>query len=226
MPRPSNDLPGTPRKSRMRGSASVDQPVEEVLHPLAAEGDLGTRSACPSRSRNWAIERLALVTIGFWPVIMLRSPTAASSALAFVDRLAEADVDDDLRRRAAPPSGWRSSNSRAAPARPRRGSAGGASRSRAHLHAARPQCRQTRTRRPLSSGLWAVSRRLARCGVPIGMTLADRHRLRAGRGIAAAGSSSSVRSVSVRASARLRVALGDVAALLDDDRGRRQRRRS
>jgi hypothetical protein len=37
----------------------------------------------PVRTRNWAIERLALVTIGFWPVMMVRSPRAASSALAF-----------------------------------------------------------------------------------------------------------------------------------------------
>ena len=38
----------------------------------------------PVRSRNWAIERRARVTIGFWPVIAARSPTAASSALALV----------------------------------------------------------------------------------------------------------------------------------------------
>ena len=38
----------------------------------------------PVRSRNWAMERLARVTIGFWPVIVARSPTAASTALAFV----------------------------------------------------------------------------------------------------------------------------------------------
>ena len=36
----------------------------------------------PVRSRNWAMERLARVTIGFWPVIVARSPTAASSAFA------------------------------------------------------------------------------------------------------------------------------------------------
>jgi hypothetical protein len=38
----------------------------------------------PVRRRNWAIERLAFVTMGFWPVIVVRSPTAASSALALV----------------------------------------------------------------------------------------------------------------------------------------------
>ncbi len=37
----------------------------------------------PVRSRNWAMERVARVTIGFWPVMMTRSPTAASMALAF-----------------------------------------------------------------------------------------------------------------------------------------------
>ena len=38
----------------------------------------------PVRRRNWAIERLALVTIGFWPVMSARSPVAASIALALV----------------------------------------------------------------------------------------------------------------------------------------------
>jgi hypothetical protein len=38
----------------------------------------------PVRTRNWAIERLAFVTTGFWPVMVVRSPTAASIALAFV----------------------------------------------------------------------------------------------------------------------------------------------
>ena len=55
-----------------------------------------TPIALPVRSRNWAIERRARVTTGFWPVIGVRSPTAASIALALRQRLAEADVDDDL----------------------------------------------------------------------------------------------------------------------------------
>jgi len=38
----------------------------------------------PVRSRNWAIERLARVTIGRWPVIRIMSPSAASIALALV----------------------------------------------------------------------------------------------------------------------------------------------
>ena len=42
-----------------------------------------TPMALPVRTRNWAIERRARVTTGFWPVMMARSPTAASSALAF-----------------------------------------------------------------------------------------------------------------------------------------------
>ena len=38
----------------------------------------------PVRILNWAIERRAFITIGFWPVIIVRSPDAASIALAFV----------------------------------------------------------------------------------------------------------------------------------------------
>ena len=38
----------------------------------------------PVRTRNWAMERLALVTIGFWPVMICRSPLAASTAFALV----------------------------------------------------------------------------------------------------------------------------------------------
>ena len=37
----------------------------------------------PVRTRNCAIERLARVTIGFWPVMSWMSPTAASTAFAF-----------------------------------------------------------------------------------------------------------------------------------------------
>jgi hypothetical protein len=42
-----------------------------------------TPMGLPVRTRNWAIERLARVTIGFWPVMSCRSPTAASTAFAF-----------------------------------------------------------------------------------------------------------------------------------------------
>ena len=38
----------------------------------------------PVRILNWAIDRRAFITIGFWPVIIVRSPDAASIALAFV----------------------------------------------------------------------------------------------------------------------------------------------
>ena len=50
----------------------------------------------PSRSLKVAIDFLALVTTGFWPVIARSSSTAESMILGFVDRLAEAHVDDDL----------------------------------------------------------------------------------------------------------------------------------
>ena len=38
----------------------------------------------PVRILNWAIDRRAFITIGFWPVIIVRSPDAASIALALV----------------------------------------------------------------------------------------------------------------------------------------------
>ena len=50
----------------------------------------------PVRTRNWAIERLALVTIGFWPVMVVRSPSGGVERLGIGQRLAQADVDDDL----------------------------------------------------------------------------------------------------------------------------------
>jgi hypothetical protein len=65
----------------MRGSASdrvrsrksyIRWPRSVTLAPIGI----------PVRRRNWAMLRLARVTIGFWPVIVVRSPTAASSALA------------------------------------------------------------------------------------------------------------------------------------------------
>ena len=54
--------------------------------------------ALPVRSRNCAIERRARVTIGFWPVIVVRSPTAASSALAFCSASPRPMLSDDLRQ--------------------------------------------------------------------------------------------------------------------------------
>ena len=79
----------------MRGSASrvrrsrkshIRSPRRVTLTPIGL----------PVRTRNWAIDRLARVTIGFWPVMSWRSPTAASTAFAFCRASPEADVDDDL----------------------------------------------------------------------------------------------------------------------------------
>ena len=50
----------------------------------------------PSRSRNPATEVLALVTSGFWPLILARLSTAASSSGLVLGGPADAHVDDDL----------------------------------------------------------------------------------------------------------------------------------
>ena len=50
----------------------------------------------PVRSLKAAIDFLARVITGFWPTIAVTSLTASSSALAFCDRLAHADVEHDL----------------------------------------------------------------------------------------------------------------------------------
>jgi hypothetical protein len=52
--------------------------------------------ALPSRSLKPAIDFLALVTMGFWPVIRVRSRTAPSSRDGLLGGLADAHVDDDL----------------------------------------------------------------------------------------------------------------------------------
>ena len=51
----------------------------------------------PVRRRNWAIERLALVTIGFWPVMSAQVADGRVERLGIGQGLAQADVDDDLR---------------------------------------------------------------------------------------------------------------------------------
>ena len=51
----------------------------------------------PSRSLKIAIDFLALVTTGCWPVMARSSSTAVSMIFGFVDGLAEAHVDGDLR---------------------------------------------------------------------------------------------------------------------------------
>ena len=52
--------------------------------------------ALPSRSLKPAIDFLALVTIGFWPVIDREVATAPSSSDGCCDGRADAHVDDDL----------------------------------------------------------------------------------------------------------------------------------
>ena len=133
MPRPSKDLPGTPRKSRMRGRASVVRrsrkshirsPRRVTLAPIEL----------PVRTRNWAIERLALVTIGFWPVMSGEVAEGGVECLRVRQCLAEADVDHDLRRDAAPASDWRIRTASGARERPRSCSAPGVGWSCLPLH--------------------------------------------------------------------------------------------
>ena len=68
------------RKSHMRSPRSV------TLAPIGL----------PVRSRNWAIERRARVTIGFWPVIAGQVADRRVERLGVGQGLAQADVDDDL----------------------------------------------------------------------------------------------------------------------------------
>jgi hypothetical protein len=71
---------GRPRKSRMRGMASVDQAVEELPHAVAAKRHLAPMGL-PSRSLKPAIDFFALVTTGFWPaMILVRSATTTLSS--------------------------------------------------------------------------------------------------------------------------------------------------
>ena len=122
----------------------------------------------PVRTRNWAIERLALVTIGFWPVMSARSPRAASSAFALV--------------RASPrPMLTTIFESRGTCMRvgvlelllERRHDLGRVALLEPAGHAftssCSPQCRQTRTRRPV------VEHRRARSGSGLSQLRADDH---------------------------------------------------
>ena len=55
-----------------------------------------TPMVLPSRILNWAMERLARVTTGFWPVMRGQVADGRLDGLGVRERLAEADVDDDL----------------------------------------------------------------------------------------------------------------------------------
>ena len=71
-----------PRKSRTRGRATLNRrsrnshirsPRRVTLAPMGIS----------SRSLKLATDFLALVMMAFWPVILVRSPTTASSTLEF-----------------------------------------------------------------------------------------------------------------------------------------------
>ena len=200
-----------PRKSRMRGRASVVRrsrkshirsPRRVTLAPIEL----------PVRTRNWAIERLALVTIGFWPVMVVRSPSAASSALALV-RASPRPMLTTIFESRGTWFGLPYSNCFCE----RRHDLGLVALLEPAGHdftsSCSPQWRQTRTRRPLSSVAWAI-----RVGLPQLRAdehdLADRHRL----GDLEDAALLDLRHAVGRARrlARLGVALGDVEALDDD----------
>ena len=61
--------------------------------------------AIPARSEKLEIDFLARVTTGFCPVIAPSSATITSSAFGAFGRLAEADVQHDLRRPAGSGAG-------------------------------------------------------------------------------------------------------------------------
>ena len=166
------------------------------------------------------MERRARVTTGFWPVMRVMSPTAASIALAFVRASPRPMLTTILVRRgtciALPYS-----NSFGARARPRRGTAGAAA---AHLPSP-----------PLASRPRRSGRRRGRCGHrPPVMT--DARGARAARAdehdVADVDGQRDVQDAALLDArlavgatghgARLGVPLGDVEAL-DDDGGARQR---
>ena len=85
----------------MRGSAS-DSSRSRNSHIRSPRSVTLAPIGMPSRSLNCAIDLRALVTIGFWPVIAVRSVTAPSISLDVASGLADAHVDHDLRQAGAP----------------------------------------------------------------------------------------------------------------------------
>ena len=75
----------------------VDQAVEELAHAVAAQRD-HRADLLALAQLEVAIDFLALVTTGCWPVISASSSTALSRILGLDDRLAEAHVDGDPRQ--------------------------------------------------------------------------------------------------------------------------------
>ena len=166
----------------------------------------------PVRTRNWAIERLALVTIGFWPVMVVRSPSGGIERLGIGQGLAQADVDDDLAslRHLVGVAVFELLLERGH-------DLGRVALVEAAGHdftsSCSPQWRQTRTRRPLSSVAWAI-----RVGLP--QLVQTTMTLPIGIGWAISRMPPcwilGMRSVVLGRLARLGVALGDVQALDDD----------
>src|SRR5918994_2076027 len=106
LPRPSNEPGSSPRKSRMRGSAT-DTSLSRNSYMRAPRSVTFAPTAIPSRSLKLAIDLRALRTWARWPAIVVSSSIAASRAFAFADADADGlaldllDPDPDPRRQVA-----------------------------------------------------------------------------------------------------------------------------
>ena len=70
-----------PRKSRTRGSATLNRRSMNS-HIFSPRSVTLTPIGMPSRSLKFATDFLALQTMGFWPVIVARSPEMESMTFA------------------------------------------------------------------------------------------------------------------------------------------------
>ena len=84
------------RGSRACAAPRRDEPVEELVHPRAAQRHRAADRHAP-RSPKFAIDFLAWVTTGFWPVICRQLLDRRVELLRVLARVAHADVQHDLR---------------------------------------------------------------------------------------------------------------------------------
>ena len=82
MPRPSNERVGTPRKSRIRGIATLISRSRNS-YIRARRSVTFTPTGIPARSEKFEIDLRARVTTGRCPVISAISSTTESSSFGF-----------------------------------------------------------------------------------------------------------------------------------------------
>ena len=85
----------------MRGSAMLTQPIEHLVHAVAAQGD-PQPTGMPSRSLKLAMDLRARVMAGFCPVISAELVDGLFQHLGVRLGLAHAHVQRDLGDLAAP----------------------------------------------------------------------------------------------------------------------------